>query len=148
MPRQLTPAIVLAGSGLLLVSLFLDWYEPATDAWTAFEMLDLVLVGLVIGAFAAAGPALLRARWPAHGRALPAIGAAAALIVLTQVVNPPPAIPGDAGPRIGAWLALVGALIMACGGVLANRSQAASSRRRRGRERSMDDTRRRREPGA
>jgi|SRR5919202_5191602 peptidoglycan/LPS O-acetylase OafA/YrhL len=131
MPRQVIPAVVLLASGLLLVSLFLNWYDPGTDAWSAFELFDLVLAGLALFALSAAGPALVRGRWPAQGRGLPGIGAAASLIVLTQIVNPPPAIPGDAGPRIGAWLALVGSLILAGGGVLAARAQAAESRRER-----------------
>jgi len=138
MPRQVVPAIVLLGAGVLFVSLFLKWYEPATDAWTAFELLDLVLAGAVVFAISAAVPALLGRRWPAHGRALPGMSAAAALVVLSQIINPPPAIPGDAGLRIGAWLALAGAIVMTGGGVLAARAQVASAR---------EETRRRRERG-
>lgn len=148
MPRQVSPAIVVVGSGLLLVSLFLKWYEPATDAWTAFELLDLVLAGAAVFAFSAAVPALRGPRWPAHGRAVPGVGAAAALIVLSQVINPPPAIPGDAGLRIGAWLALAGAIILTAGGVLATRAQATSARASRiGRSRE-EATRRRGERDA
>lgn len=149
MPRQVSPVVVLLGSGLLLVSLFLKWYDPGTDAWTAFELLDLVLAGAVIFAFSAVGPALLRSRWPAQARALPGVGAAAALIVVSQIINPPPAIPGDAGLRIGAWLALAGTVILTVGGVLANRAQAASSRASRTGERPTGAaTRRRRERDA
>ncbi|MDQ6751268.1 MAG: hypothetical protein M3Z33_11015 [Actinomycetota bacterium] len=145
MPRQVTPAIVLLGSGLLFISLFLKWYDPGTDAWTAFELLDLVLAGMVIFACSAALPALRTPRWPAQGRALPGVGAAAALIVISQIVNPPPAIPGDAGLRIGAWLALAGAVVLTGGGVLAARAQAASSRTARsGEPRGEEPTRRRR----
>lgn len=146
MPRQVSPAVVLLGSALLFVSLFLKWYDPGTDAWTAFELLDLVLAGAVIFAFSAAGPALLRPRWPAQARALPVVGAAAALIVVSQIINPPPAIPGDAGLRMGAWLALAGTIVLTVGGVLANRAQAAASRQRRDREpRAADAARRRRD---
>jgi hypothetical protein len=149
MPRQVSPAIVLVGSGVLFVSLFLKWYDPGTDAWTAFELLDLVLAGAAIFAFSAAVAALLNPRWPAHGRALPGVGAAAALIVLSQVINPPPVIPGGAGLRMGAWLALAGAIILTGGGVLAVREQAASSRASRDGERRREDaTRSRRERDA
>jgi len=139
MPRQVTPAIVLLGSALLFVSLFLKWYEPATDAWTAFELLDLVLAGAVLFAFSAAVPALLRPSWPAHGRALPGLGVAAALIVLSQIINPPPAIPGDAGLRMGVWVALAGAVILTGGGVLAMRAQATSAREEKARRRRERD---------
>ena len=38
------PAIASIGAVLVIVSLFLDWYEGITG-WTNFEIVDLVLVG-------------------------------------------------------------------------------------------------------
>jgi hypothetical protein len=114
--RQLSALIALVGSGLLFVSLFMEWYDPGVDAWRAFELLDLVLAGAAIFAFSTAAAALFGERWPARGRSLPAIGGAAALIVLSQIIQPPPLIPTDASVRTGAWLALVGALILSGGG--------------------------------
>jgi hypothetical protein len=44
------PLVAAIGGGLLIVSLFLDWYEPAISGWTAFETLDLALAGLGLAA--------------------------------------------------------------------------------------------------
>src|SRR5437588_11177698 len=41
--RTVSDLLTLGGGLLLFVSLFLSWYDPGVDAWTAFEVLDLVL---------------------------------------------------------------------------------------------------------
>ena len=48
MTRRIEAGPVLVGLGalVLLVSLFLDWYEPDVTAWEAFEVLDLLLAAL------------------------------------------------------------------------------------------------------
>ena len=43
---ELGPLVVALGALLLLVSLFLNWYEPNITAWDAFEVWDLVLAAL------------------------------------------------------------------------------------------------------
>ena len=62
---EIGPLAVLAGSLLLLVSLFLDWYELQPDtgftAFTVFEFLDLLLAALALLGGAAALGRLLRA---------------------------------------------------------------------------------------
>ncbi|MBN1527718.1 MAG: hypothetical protein JW895_01560 [Thermoleophilaceae bacterium] len=116
----LGPLVGTLGSALLAVSLFLDWWDGVT-AFTAFEVLDLVLLALAAGTAAAlladAGVAALRS--PLSGRALP-LAAAALLLVLVQVVNDPPLVLGTSGPdqTTGIWLALGGAVLMTLGAVV------------------------------
>jgi hypothetical protein len=114
MPRRidLGRAVLFAGSALLFISLFLDWYDPGLSAWDVFEALDLVLAALAVtGMVAALRPDLMP---PWAGVAVPF---AALLIVFVQLVNDPPAAVG-APLGSGAWLALAGALLMAAGAAL------------------------------
>jgi hypothetical protein len=125
MRRQIEAAPVAAALGalLLLVSLFLDWYEPGVSAFTTFEVLDLLLVALALAATAVAAERFSGAVAGQSGDGafdpslLPALGGVALLIVLSQVLNHPPAAIGrDA--EAGQWLALAGAALIAAGGVL------------------------------
>jgi hypothetical protein len=114
MPRRidLGRAVLFAGSALLFVSLFLDWYDPGLTAWEVFEALDLVLGGLAVAGMVAAVRPDLMAPWVAA-----ALPGAAVLIVFVQLVNQPPAA-ASAPLASGAWLALAGALLMAAGAAL------------------------------
>ena len=60
MTRRIEAGPVLVGLGalILLISLFLDWYQPAVTAWEAFEVLDLLLAALAIAALVAAAGAI------------------------------------------------------------------------------------------
>ncbi|CAA9531465.1 MAG: hypothetical protein AVDCRST_MAG30-3819 [uncultured Solirubrobacteraceae bacterium] len=111
------PLVVALGAILLLVSLFLEWFEPGLTAWTAFEALDLVLAAIAIAALLAAlgliapNLATLDRRW------LAPLAVAALVIIGSQVLNPPPgAGNGDIEP--GGWLGLAGALLMCAGALL------------------------------
>jgi hypothetical protein len=122
-PRQtqlaLGPLVGAVGAVLLIVSLFLDWYEGITG-FTVFEFIDLLLVLLALATIAslAGGMGLVR---PAPS---PTISLAVALftifVVLTQIINDPPAVvgPGGSDQDIGIWLALSGAALMVAGAVL------------------------------
>ena len=126
-PAQPTPAhaarnleagmLVLAvGALLLLISLFMDWYERDIEAWRAFEAWDLVLAVLAIGALVAAAGRL------GYGPPRPAswlIGSSlgALLIVLHAIINPPPAVAG-ADPSTGLWIALVATILMTAGALM------------------------------
>jgi hypothetical protein len=115
------PLIGLVGAVLLLVSLFLNWWEGVT-AFTAFEVLDLVLAGLALMAATslaeAAGARLPSAMALGAALALP-LGLLALLIVGSQLVNDPPAIAGsDRGHDLGVWLALGGSLLIVAGSLL------------------------------
>jgi uncharacterized membrane protein len=110
------PVLVALGALIVLVSLFLDWYQPNVTAWEAFEVLDLVLTALavaaLVGAVGATRPeaAVIERHW------LPAIVAAIAIIVAAQILDPPPTVDGD--PETGAWLALGAAVVMCLGTLL------------------------------
>ena len=108
--------LIGAGALLLFVSLFLDWYEPGLDAWTVFEVWDLVLALLAIGALAAvAGRLGFGPPRPASWIVGPAV--AMLVIVLYALLDPPPAIAGiDGDPRTGLWLALAAATLIGAGG--------------------------------
>jgi hypothetical protein len=113
---DISPLIAAAGGLLLFISLFMHWYQPALTAWTAFEVWDLVLAVLaVVVVWLAAAHAFLDA--PLGDRSLAVLGAAAFVIVVSQIVNHPPAAQG-ASPQIGAWIALFGSALMAAGGAL------------------------------
>jgi hypothetical protein len=145
-PRQtqlaLGPLVAAVGAVLLIVSLFLDWYEGITG-FTVFEFLDLLLVLLALATIASlvGGMGLVS---PAPS---PAVSLAVALftifVVLTQIINDPPAVVGPGGPDqdIGIWLALSGAALMVAGAVLgyASISLAFEPRDRKGRDERPGD---------
>jgi hypothetical protein len=118
--------LLLIGIGaiLLLVSLFLEWYEPNAEAWDVFEVWDLVLAALAIAALVAIAGRM------GFGTPRPAawlIGASlgALVIVLYALIDPPPVADaigtngGDFGdPSTGLWLALAAAILMTAGTLL------------------------------
>lgn len=110
------PLIVAAGSLLLLVSLFLDWYA-GESAWGAFEVADVLLAALALAALVtsvgviAEDVAWLDRRW------LPGLVLAAAVLVIAELLSPPPVV-GRADPQEGAWLAFAATLVMLAGTVL------------------------------
>jgi hypothetical protein len=127
------PVVATIGALVLIVSLFLDWYETLTG-WTVFEIVDLVLVGLALWTiFSLAG---------SFGIVKQSLNPVAALIgtlvtlviVVTQIINDPPAVAGGGGPdkQLGIWLALAGAGLMVAGALLATThiSLAVEARRR------------------
>jgi peptidoglycan/LPS O-acetylase OafA/YrhL len=129
-------SIAAAGAALLLVSLFLDWFDGLTG-WTTFEALDLVLAALALAA-------LLPLTRRFHGvgsvsdRHLPVIGAVTVVIVVAALVNRPPAAAGES-PDTGVWLALAGAILILAGGLLGTARLALSI--------SISDSRARRDTG-
>ncbi len=106
--------LVAVGAVLLLVSLFIDWYDPGGDAWATFEALDLVLAGAAVCGLLAVAP---RFGSGGLGRALPLISAIAFIVVAIQLVDPPPVV-ADSDLASGAWLALGGTALMAAGALL------------------------------
>ena len=118
--RNLDAGLLLIGLGaiVLFVSLFLEWYQPNAEAWDVFEVWDLVLAALAIGALVAVAGRL------GFGTPRPAswlIGASAAalVIVIYALINPPPVADARFGdPGTGLWLALAATVLMAAGTLL------------------------------
>jgi len=115
MPERIQGGGILAAIGavMLLVSLFLDWFSPASDAWQSFEIVDLLLAGLAIAALATG----------LTGRALPGpvslswLGVAALVLVVAAILNHPPAASAHS-LKAGAWVGFGGAALIALGGLL------------------------------
>ena len=149
--RNLEAGLLLVGIGaiLLLVSLFLEWYEPGIEAWDVFEVWDLVLAALAIAALVAVASRLgYGPHRPGSWLFVPA--AVAFVVVVAALLDHPPAVdaPGN-DPSTGLWLALVAAVLMAVGAVLAlarisvalnvgDAGPAAMPGRRFGRDRDRD----------
>jgi hypothetical protein len=122
-PTQLPvgPLVAALGAVVLLVSLFLDWYEGLTG-FTVFEFVDIVLAACALLTLVALAGAMgvLRDSPLSSGMAL-VVAVFALAVVLVQLVNDPPAVAGGTGPDrdIGLWLAVAGAALMAAGAILA-----------------------------
>jgi hypothetical protein len=130
--------VAAVGAVLLLVSLFLDWWgtgrvfsDDAVTAWTAFEIVDIILAALALAAIAAAiEPFVLRS-----SRVPERLGTAAAVtalvLVLVSIVNRPPLLHfANTELEVGAWLGLAGAALMCAGALLAlNRVSVVVTRR-------------------
>lgn len=107
--------LVAVAATLLLISLFLDWFSPGLSAWGAFEVVDVLLAALAVGAIvlALADPTDSDGDAP---RRLPILCGAALVLVASQVIDAPPAA-GD-GREAGLWLALGATLVMALASLL------------------------------
>ena len=116
--------LVAVGAVLLLVSLFIDWYDPGGDAWAVFESLDLVLAGVAVCGLLAVAP---RFGAGGLGRALPLITAIAFAIVVVQLLDPPPVV-RNSDLATGAWLALAATVLMAGGALLGRREHLGDRR--------------------
>jgi hypothetical protein len=133
-PRQtqlpVGPLLAAIGAVLLIVSLFLDWYETFSG-WTIFEFIDLLLVLLALSSIAslAGGLGLVR---PAVSPGLSlAVAVFTVLVVFSQIVNHPPGANG-LDKELGIWLGLSGSALMVAGAVLgyAHISLAVETRQR------------------
>jgi hypothetical protein len=114
---ELGPILVAAGSLVLLVSLFLDWYGADVSAWDVFEVVDLLLAALAIAALLAVVGMFAPDIGYVERRWLPALAVVALILVAASVINPPPAATGrDIGT--GAWVALGSSLVMLVGAIL------------------------------
>jgi len=113
---EIGPLIVAVGSLVLLVSLFMDWYAGET-AWGAFEVADVLLAALAVAALLASLGMIAEEIGVLDGRWLPAAVVAAALLVIAEILSPPPVV-GRADPQEGAWVAFAAVLVMLVGTVL------------------------------
>jgi len=116
--------VAAIGGVLLIVSLGLDWYDELSG-FNSFEVLDLVLVALALVAIASLATGLGLLRTPLRAGTDLVVGITAVLIVLTQLINHPPAgIERDV--ETGLWLGLGGAVLMLAGAVLSTARIAIS----------------------
>ncbi len=111
------PLVAAVGAVLLIVSLGLDWYADLSG-FNSFEVLDLLLVALALVALAVLVDALGLVRTPLRPGTLLAVGVLTLVIVLSQLVNHPPAGYQD-DVETGLWLGLAGAALMLVGAILA-----------------------------
>lgn len=121
------PLVAAIGAVLVIVSLCLDWYEEVTG-FTVFEVVDLMLVVLALVTLATLAAAVGLLRTSLRPGTPLVVSGLALLIVLSQVVNDPPAVAGGNGPDqdTGIWLALAGAALMVAGAVLSTARIALS----------------------
>ncbi len=132
---RLDRGLQIAGIGgvVLLVSLFLPWYgvsasvggteiSESITAWQSFDFADILMAIAAVVAIAAAVatatgnvPASLPVPIP---RAVSFVGGIAALLVLFRLIDIPDSgvEAVDVGRKIGAFIALVGAVAIAYGG--------------------------------
>ena len=104
--------LVALGAVLLLVSLFVEWYDPSGTAWAVFEVVDILLALAAVACLVAVVP-----RYAALQRAVPVIAFVALFVVAVQLIQPPPEAAGDQ-LKAGAWLALAATALMAAGATL------------------------------
>lgn len=120
MPQRMNGGLAVAALGavLLIVSLFLDWFAPSRDAWTVFELNDLILAGLGLLVLEVAVADLLARpeakRYVPEGSVVFA-GVGALIIVAATLIQPPPAAI-HSSREIGAWLGLAAAALITAGG--------------------------------
>jgi hypothetical protein len=126
------PALATAGAVLLVVSLFLDWYDQITG-FTVFELVDLLLVMLALFTVVSLAGGMGLGRPLVAPPISLAVATMALVVVVTQVLNDPPAVAGEAGPdkEVGIWLALAGSALMAAGALLAGTRIALAVEARR-----------------
>ena len=131
------PVVAAIGAILLIVSLFLDWYEGLTG-FTVFEFLDLLLTGLAVVMLVSLADAMGLVRTGLRPGVAIAVATLALVIVLSQVVNDPPAVAGSSGrdQDTGIWLAVAGAALMVAGAVLSTARIAIAVEPREGRVRT------------
>ena len=121
------------GGIVLLVSLFLDWYGDdidAVSAWTAFEIVDLLLATIALAALAWAAGEMAPRRVPrVYPGAAGSIAVAALAMVVVSLIDPPPAL-FNADPKVGAWMALGATLAMLVGAFLSTTAVSITVARR------------------
>ena len=147
--RRAEPIAGLGGV-LLLVSLFLPWYDVATvgradprvgttsepparaiTAWQAFAVIDVLLAALALLAHRRAARVAARTRGPAevgrHGGHRQRVSAWIAVAARRVPARSTPADELDSA--LGAWLGLAGALIAWVGSWLSLRDESTPARR-------------------
>jgi hypothetical protein len=113
---EVGPLLVALGAAILLVSLFLEWYGTLT-AWEAFEVVEVLLAVLAVAALTIAVGLLLPDLGYVERRWLPLVVGAAVILVIAQVIDPPPTAVGEE-LEAGAWFAFGAVFLMSAGALL------------------------------
>ena len=113
---EVGPLLVALGAAILLVSLFLEWYGTLT-AWEAFEVVEVLLAVLAVAALTIAAGLLLPDLGYVERRWLPLVVGAAVILVIAQVIDPPPTAAGEE-LEAGAWFAFGAVFLMSAGALL------------------------------
>jgi hypothetical protein len=122
--RRLRAGEWIAGAAgvVLLVSLFLDWYD-GRSAWESLAVLDVIVAIVALSAIAI--PIVTAAyRVPAlplaHQSLTALVGSGSLLLVVGRVLN----LPDSASSRdLGLWMALVASFALVAGAFLAMRDE-------------------------
>src|SRR5947199_9329139 len=93
---DLGAGLIALGAIALLVSLFLHWYGSDLTAWDTFEIVDWALAACAVAALVGVALALRDAASAPSW--LPAVVLAALVLVVSQVIDPPPAAHGESRP--------------------------------------------------
>jgi hypothetical protein len=141
--------IACAGGGLLLIAMFMPWFQGGTgtiegigsaqldggySAWKTFTVADLMLAGVALAALAL--PAAARLRRRGDGRetraaSVAVAGLALAVLVMVRVLSPPEfqlvreggsgavAVFRDSDPAAGLWLGLAACAAIVASGCVA-----------------------------
>ncbi len=116
--RRRGQLIAGAGGVLLVVSLFLPWAGAEGTSRTGFELLIMADVFLLIVGLAAIAAALIKSRFGVFRPDVSLIGAVDLLGVVATIVLAWSVLfdfPAGADREIGAFLALIGAIVIAGG---------------------------------
>ena len=121
------------GGALLLVALFLPWYDEGAvspTGWQAFTVIDVVLAA--VGLAALLVPVVTaQQRVPAVPLAMQALVTLAGLVALVLALIRVVDLPGDASGRAaGVWLGLAATLSIVAGAALAMRDERPSAQGR------------------
>ena len=119
-----------AAAGLLvLVALFMTWYEPGVSGWEAFSVADVIFAIAAVLALAS-WVALARSRSNPTAVAWQSLSLLAALVatavVLYRTLSPPG--DGEVERALGSWLGLAGVLGVLAGTVAAMRDEGRARR--------------------
>lgn len=112
---------------VLLLSMFLQWYEKngiAANAWEAFTYIDLILFAVAALTVVWALQQASSGQGPVPASVVTGLAALAALLVLYRIVDAPGS--GGVSTRgMGIFLALIACLAILCGGYMGMREEGS-----------------------
>ena len=115
-------ALSAIGAVIAVLALFMVWYEITrangvvedSTGWDTFTNLRFVIL---IAAVITLGTALVRQTRPVL-IVRTVLGLVVALLVLRRIIDPPDLVDAEVSSQLGVWFGLVGALLVAAGGLV------------------------------